>query len=124
VRGKATFGEIIARDRASRGHLIAVGDTLGEGAEMLASERLSIALDALERTYDHVVLDFGALPDVADERLARLAPCVVVVASTPMDEAVKLAEESLRAAGCREVMTVTGALAAERVIEHESVAAA
>ena len=70
VRGKAAFGEIIARDRISAAHVIAAGHTDGQGMAVLASERLTIALDALERTYEHVVMDFGCLPQIEDTRLA------------------------------------------------------
>ena len=35
---------------------------------MLTSERLIGALDALARTYDHVVIDAGAVPELAAER--------------------------------------------------------
>ncbi len=45
------------------------------------SERLAIAIDALSRAYDHVVIDAGAAQNVPAERMARLAPCGVLVTS-------------------------------------------
>jgi hypothetical protein len=62
VRGQASFGQIISRDRTSRAHIIAAGRIDAEVGAVLASERLRIALEALSRTYDHVVIDAGAMP--------------------------------------------------------------
>jgi uncharacterized protein involved in exopolysaccharide biosynthesis len=81
VRGKASFGEIISRDAASSAHLIAAGNAAGEGAAVIASDRLAMALDALERTYEHVLLSIGSASGISPERLVRLAPCIAVLAS-------------------------------------------
>jgi hypothetical protein len=50
---------------------------LGDPQAAFSSQRLSIALDALARCYDFVVVDAGALPDLPAERIARcpLARC-------------------------------------------------
>src|SRR6266545_4701962 len=80
VRGVASFKHIITRDRFSRVHLVAAGHVPAEAGSILRSERLTIAVSALARTYDHVVIDAGALPHVALERFARLAPRAVLVA--------------------------------------------
>jgi polysaccharide biosynthesis transport protein len=104
VRDQASFGEIITRDAASPAHLVAAGNADGEGAAVIASERLAIALAALERTYAHVVLSVGSADAVSPERLALLAPCIVVVASARRQEAAATAAELLAASGCREVV--------------------
>ena len=54
-------------------------------AAIVRSQRLAITLEALARSYDHVVIDAGALPDTAAERLPQLAPRAVLVADA-LDE--------------------------------------
>ena len=79
VRGTASFGQIITRDRSSRLQVVAAGRPGTDSAAIYMSERLPIAIDALARTYDHVVIDAGAAPHIPAERIARLAPCGVLV---------------------------------------------
>lgn len=81
VRGTASFGQIITRDRSSRVQVISAGRAGGDQATTYMSERLAIAIDALSRAYDHVVIDAGAAQNVPAERMARLAPCGVLVTS-------------------------------------------
>ena len=71
---------------------------------MLAAERLGIALDALERTYEHVIMNFGSLPAIDDERLAGLAPTIVVVGHADALHGFEALAEPLRTAGCKEVL--------------------
>jgi succinoglycan biosynthesis transport protein ExoP len=104
VRGTASFRHIITRDRASRVHLIAAGHVPADIGAILRSERLAIAMSALARTYEHVVVDAGALPQAALERFAKLAPQAVLVAPGVADEATKHAGEQLTASGFANVM--------------------
>jgi polysaccharide biosynthesis transport protein len=99
VRGTASFRHIITRDRASRVHLIAAGNVPADTGSILRSERLTIAMSALARTYEHVVVDAGALPQLALERFARLAPHAVLVAPGLADEATNAARQQLIGAG-------------------------
>ena len=78
VRGQASFGQIISRDRTSRAHIIAAGRIDADVRAVLASERLRIALEALSRTYDHVVIDAGAMPESV-EAVAGLATRAILV---------------------------------------------
>jgi uncharacterized protein involved in exopolysaccharide biosynthesis/Mrp family chromosome partitioning ATPase len=103
----ASFGEVITRDRHSRVHLVMVGRTALDAASVLASQRLSMTIEALARSYDHVVLDAGALADAALERLAMLAPSAVLVTDHP-DHAV-VAEDRLKRAGFTGVAVLAGA---------------
>src|SRR6266571_4720003 len=80
VRGGASFGAIISRDGASRVHVVAAGRAGPDGPAILASERLAVTLDALGRTYDHVVIDAGVLSEHPPEPLLRGAPRAVLVA--------------------------------------------
>ena len=75
-----SFGQIITRDRYSRVHLITVGNGDVGSQAILSSQRLAITLEALSRSYDYVVIDAGALPEIAPEKFARLAPRAVLVA--------------------------------------------
>jgi exopolysaccharide transport family protein len=81
VRGAASFAQIITRDRTSRVQIVPAGRVGPDTATVYMSDRLGIAIDALSRTYDHVVIDAGAAPQVPAERIARLAPCGVLVAN-------------------------------------------
>ena len=81
ARGTASFGQIITRDRFSRVQLIAAGRVGADAAAVYKSERLAVGIDALSRAYDHLVIDAGAATGSPAERIARLAPCGVLVAS-------------------------------------------
>jgi succinoglycan biosynthesis transport protein ExoP len=98
VRGAATYGEVITRDRHSRVHLVMAGRTPEDAQAVIASQRLSIALEALARSYDYLVIDAGALPEIAAERFAEFAPHAVLIASG-LDElaTIEVREQLLRA---------------------------
>jgi tyrosine-protein kinase Etk/Wzc len=79
VSGEASFGEIITRDRSSRVHLILRGGSALDAGAILGSERLAIAVEALARTYDHVLIEASATAGAALDRLAGLAPRAVLL---------------------------------------------
>jgi len=108
VRGQASFAEIITRDRFSRLHLVAVGQAGSDAPAIMVSQRLAATLDALARAYDHVVVDAGALPDMAIERLARLAPRAVLVATNVTNPATAAVRDRLLAAGFADVAMLLG----------------
>lgn len=124
VRGQASFSEIISRDRASRAHMIATGWLDGDGLAVLGSDRLAIALDALERTYDHMVLHIGVLQDQHADRLPQLAPHIVLAAPDGEAEAAKVMADAARTAGCQDVSIMIGASDAVEPIMQPSAAAA
>jgi succinoglycan biosynthesis transport protein ExoP len=107
VAGYASFGEIITRDRSSRVHLVLAGAPVLDSEPILASARLTIAIEALARSYDHVVLDAGAAGETALDRLATLAPRAVLL---PAQDAAKtaLARERLLSAGFATVELLAG----------------
>src|SRR5262249_5029000 len=72
VRGAATVSQVITRDRLSRVHLVAAGGGADNLSSILSSSRLSIAMEALARAYDHMIVDAGAVPGVGLERFVRL----------------------------------------------------
>ena len=56
--GDASFAQVIFRDRRSRAHFIPSGRRpLTPG--LLSADRLATVLDALDHTYDHIVIDAG-----------------------------------------------------------------
>ena len=118
VRGSASFGQIITRDRMSRVQIVPAGRVGGEAAMVFMSERLSMAMDALSRAYDHVVIDAGAAPYVPADRIARLASCGVLVAGGVAAEAANTMRDHLANAGFSDIAVFTGtapALDAESV---------
>jgi polysaccharide biosynthesis transport protein len=122
VRGGASFGAIITRDRDSRVHLVPAGRGGPDSAAILASERIGVTLDALSRTYDHVVVDAGAASDPLPEPLLRGAPRAVLVVSGVPHEAALAARDRLHLAGFGEVAMV-GAAAPAAIPAPEQAAA-
>jgi succinoglycan biosynthesis transport protein ExoP len=103
IRGSASCGEIIMRDRHSSVHVVMAGSALADAEAIIASERLSITLEALSRSYDHLVIDAGALPGIAAERFAEFAPRAVLIAGVIDDLAAIEARERLLHAGFTDV---------------------
>jgi polysaccharide biosynthesis transport protein len=108
VAGSASFGEIIARDRHSGTHFIAAGQPLADVASIAQSPRLVITVEALARSYDHVVINAGTLPDMPLEAIAALAPQAVLVADALDDLISASAQEHLLAAGFSAVSVLQG----------------
>ena len=108
VRGNASFGEIVTRDRFSRVHVVATGRMDGMDATMLASPRLAMTLEALARTYDHVIIDGGAVTETLAPSFAKLTPRAVLVATELDHPATQAARERLIAAGFIEVTIMLG----------------
>src|SRR5450432_818281 len=100
--GEASFSQVITRDRLSRVHLVSSGRP-GSDRALLQSPRLTLAIDALLRVYDHVLLDAGTASDLPAELLTAHARAVVVPeASMPADARILMCDQ-LRAVGFSEV---------------------
>jgi uncharacterized protein involved in exopolysaccharide biosynthesis/Mrp family chromosome partitioning ATPase len=112
ARGMASFGDVISRDRLSRVHLVAAGRLGADGAAIVSSSRLAMMIEALARTYDHVIVDAGTTFEAAAERLHRLVPRAVLVATEQGAPATRAARERLMAAGYGEVAVLDGAASA------------
>jgi polysaccharide biosynthesis transport protein len=100
--GEASFSQVITRDRLSRVHLVSAGRP-GSDRTLLQSPRLTLAIDALLRVYDHVLLDAGTATDLSAEMLTAGARAVVVPDASMADDARNLMCEQLRAVGFTEV---------------------
>jgi succinoglycan biosynthesis transport protein ExoP len=102
MQGEASFSQIITKDRLSRVHLVSAGRP-GFDRAQLQSPRLTLAIDALLRVYDHVLLDAGTASDLPAELLTAQACAVVVPDAAMADDARALLCEQLSAVGFAEV---------------------
>jgi succinoglycan biosynthesis transport protein ExoP len=109
IRGAAGFGDIITRDQFSNVHLIATGEVGGDAAALSASPMLATVIEALVRSYNHVVIDVGSAADVQVERFAPLAQRAVLVSGDPANPATRAARERLMMAGFADVTLMAGA---------------
>jgi succinoglycan biosynthesis transport protein ExoP len=112
VRGAASFGHVITRDKLSGVHLVAAGEAV-QSASILTSPRLAMTLDALAKSYDHLVIDGGAMPDITAEHFVPFARKAVLVAVDLDDHSTRAACERLQAAGLAEVTVLMAAAPAE-----------
>jgi tyrosine-protein kinase Etk/Wzc len=100
--GEASFSQVITKDRLSRVHLVSAGRR-GSDRALLQSPRLPLAIDALLRVYDHVLLDAGTASDLPAELLTAHARAVVVPEASMAAEARNQMSGQLRATGFSEV---------------------
>jgi uncharacterized protein involved in exopolysaccharide biosynthesis len=100
--GEASFSRVITKDRLSRAHLVSAGRP-GSDRALLQSPRLTLAIDALLRVYDHVLLDAGTASDLPAELLTAQARAVVVPDASMAADARALMCDQLRAVGFTEV---------------------
>jgi polysaccharide biosynthesis transport protein len=122
--GEASFSQVITKDRLSRVHLVNSGRS-GSDRALLQSPRLTLAIDALMRVYDHVLLDAGAASDLPAELLTAQARAVVVPDASMASEARTLMCDQLKAVGFSDVsMLSKPAQAANDVEPNPQVAAA
>jgi polysaccharide biosynthesis transport protein len=102
MQGEASFRQIITKDRLSRVHLVSAGRP-GFDRAQLQTPRLTLAIDALLRVYDHVILDAGTASDLPADLLTAQARAVVVPEASMTDDARTLMCDQLRAVGFSEV---------------------
>jgi len=100
--GQASFSQAINRERLSRVHLVSAGRP-GSDRALLQSPRLTLAIDALLRVYDHVLLDASTASDLSAELLTAQARAVVVPDASMADDARTLMCDQLKAVGFTEV---------------------
>jgi Mrp family chromosome partitioning ATPase len=104
--GEASFSQVITRDRLSRVHLVSAGRP-GSDRSLLQSPRLTLAIDALLRVYDHVLLDAGLASDLPAELLTSQARAVVVPDASMASDARTLMCDQLKAVGFSDVTMLT-----------------
>jgi Mrp family chromosome partitioning ATPase len=116
MQGEASFSQIITKDRLSRVHLVAAGRR-GFDRAQLHSPRLTLAIDALLRVYDHVLLDAGTASDLPAELLTALARALVVPDPSMPDDARALMCDQLRAVGFSGVVLLSKPCQASDAVE-------
>jgi succinoglycan biosynthesis transport protein ExoP len=122
--GEASFSQVITKDRLSRVNIVNAGRP-GSDRGLLQSPRLGLAIDALLRVYDHVLLDAGTASDLPAELLTAQAQAVVVPDASMEADARALMCDQLRAVGFSEVtMLSKPALPSDAVDPGPRVAAA
>jgi len=108
VRGTASFGDIITRDRSSRAHLVTAGQVGGDAAHLLNSQMLWAAVGALAQSYDYLVLDAGAQSATTLAPIAASAPYAVLVGGATPTNALAALDAQLQSAGFVQVAVLTG----------------
>ena len=105
MMGEASFSQVITKDRLSRVHLVSAGRP-GSDRASLQSPRLTLAIDALLRVYDHVLLDAGTASDLPADLLTAQARAVLVPDVSMSADARTLLCDQLRSAGCFTELTM------------------
>jgi MinD-like ATPase involved in chromosome partitioning or flagellar assembly len=105
IRGAASFGDIITRDQYSNVHVVATGNVGSDAAALAASPMLGTIVEALARSYDHVVLDAGS---AADGPVVPLATRAVLVSADPAAAGTNAARAHLTMAGFGDVTLLAG----------------
>lgn len=123
MQGEASFAQIITRDKLSRLHLVMAGRP-GFERSLLQSPRVTLAIDALLRAYDHVLLDAGSASDLPAELLTAHARAVVVPDASMAQDARTLMCEQLTAVGFSEVTMLSRPVQPSNALETPSVVAA
>lgn len=77
MQGSASFSEIIAKDRLSGVHIVGAGRDAAQ-RQLLQLPRINLAIDALSRAYDYVVLDAGTASDLPANVIAAQAHAVII----------------------------------------------
>ncbi|MEX2036592.1 MAG: exopolysaccharide transport family protein [Xanthobacteraceae bacterium] len=108
VRGTASFGDIITRDRSSRLHLVGAGQVGADAEELINAPMLSAAVGALAQSYDHLVIDAGSPSEAALAAIVAMAPQAVLVGEDAAADALKALADHLRSIGFVAVTVLTG----------------
>jgi succinoglycan biosynthesis transport protein ExoP len=123
MQGQASFAQVITRDKLSRLHLVMAGRP-GFDRSLLQSPRVTLAIDALLRAYDHVLVDAGSAEDLPAELLTTNARAVVVPDVSMEADARALMCEQLKAVGFSEVTMLSRPVQPSNVGETPRVVAA
>ncbi|MBW7968921.1 exopolysaccharide transport family protein [Bradyrhizobium sp. BR 10289] len=123
MQGEASFAQVITRDKLSRLHLVMAGRP-GFDRSLLQSPRVTLAIDALLRAYDHVLVDAGSASDLPAELLTAHARAVVVPDASMASDARALMCEQLRAVGFSEVTMLSKPVQPSNAAENLRVVAA
>ena len=114
--GQASFSQVITKDGLSRAQIVSAGRA-GFDRALLQSPRLTLAIDALLRVYDHVLLDAGSGFESPSELLTAQARAVVVPDAAMAEDARARMCDQLKAAGFSDVRVLSTPLASSDSVE-------
>ena len=117
MQGQASFTQVITKDLMSRTHLVSSGRP-GSDRSLLQSPRIALAIDALLKVYDHVLLDAGSASDLPAELLTSQARAVVVPDASMATEARNLMCDQLKAVGFSDVTMLSKPVAPPDAVER------
>jgi uncharacterized protein involved in exopolysaccharide biosynthesis/Mrp family chromosome partitioning ATPase len=109
IAGRASFGDVITRDRLSGVNLIVSGRAAADRLVLLASPGLAGIFAALGRSYDHVIVDAGLLGGVEMDAIGDIAPHALLLTANPTDGTAAAARDRLLGAGFDEVTVLAAA---------------
>lgn len=113
IEGTASFGEAITADQYSAVHVVSTGQIGPDSINLLASPEIGTVIEALARSYDHVVIDAGSATDTPLEYLSPLSTQLVLVADDARSSSVRALHERASAAGFAQVSMILGGARAE-----------
>jgi len=111
VRGSASLGQIIGKDRLSRVHLIGRGRSDLSLEALVGARHFAVMIEALSRAYAHVLIDAGALSPECF-LLAALARRAVLIAPDDAPAEIAAAVEMLTGAGFADIAVMSSACVA------------
>jgi polysaccharide biosynthesis transport protein len=114
--GQASFSQVITKDGLSRAQIVSAG-RVGFDRALLQSPRLTLAIDALLRVYDHVLLDAGSGPELPAELLTAQGRAVVVPDAAMAADARARMCDQLKAAGFSDVRMLSTPLHSSDSVE-------
>ncbi len=109
IAGRASFRDVITKDRLSGINLIVSGRATADRLVLLASPSLAGIFVALRRSYDHVVVDAGLLGGAEMAAIADIAPHAMLLTANPTDGTAAAARDRLLGAGFDDVTVLAAA---------------
>ena len=100
MSGTATFGDVIHADSASSAHILPVG-TAAATIAAESAEQLPKILDALQETYNYVIVDCGSADAGGLARVSDPSTVNIINAANPENPIVHIASDMLKHAGFR-----------------------
>ncbi|MGE0565006.1 MAG: GumC family protein [Pseudolabrys sp.] len=111
--GTVSFGDVITTDQYSPVHVVATGQVVPGSIDLLASSELVSVIEALARSYDHVVIDAGSATETAIEYLLPLSTQIVLVTGSADAPTVQALQTRAASAGFGNISILTGGARAE-----------
>jgi len=109
IAGRASFRDVITRDRLSGVNLIVAGRAAADRLVLLASPGLAGIFAALGRSYDHVIVDAGLLGGAEMAAIGDIAPHAMLLTANPSDGTAAAARDRLLGAGFDDVTVLAAA---------------